>query len=611
MGLDVPGHGGGLTSRAPAVRMPWRRLGVAWWEVAVAAAATLAAVAAVWVTLDAGFLAHPWWLAVQKADIIVGPVFVGLYWMRVRPRSRFGPLLIGVGFVNAGYVAQSSDAPWLFGAGVMWEAVIYVANLALILTFPSGRMRGLAPKLILAAGVVLVAVPYVAALSLAPQIGPDGSIAGCRALCPENGLAIASRPQLAVDLVRVDRVMTVLVAFATAVLLVWRMLRGTPAQRRAHTIGASVALVFTVLQIAYQVLNLLQTDAATLQSVVQWAMAAARSLVWYGFLAALISAQLFAGRVLHRLVRQSLRRPSKGELEAILREPLGDPDLRLVFRDAEHAAAPPGRAVTVVERDGREAVAILHDAQLDDDPELLQAAGAVALLAAENAELDAATNRALDDLRGSRARVVTAADDERRKLERDLHDGVQQRLVAIRMQLALAGELSDVPATRDRLDRLGTSVQAAIDELRGVAHGLYPPLLREQGLVAALERVAHHTQAPIAFSGTDVGRFAAETESAIYYCCLEAIQNATKHGGRAVRVAVTFRRDADAVGFAVADDGLGFDPSEARGGTGIQNMRDRLGALDGQLSIETGPARGTVVSGSVPLRTPASASAGR
>ena len=120
------------------------RRGFAWWEVLVAVGAVLAAVAAVWVTLDADFLAYPAWLAAQKADFILGPVFVGLYWRRVRPGSRFGPLLIVFGAVGAVYILQSSSNPWLFGAGVFWEAAIFLGPLVLILTFPTGRLDGMA-----------------------------------------------------------------------------------------------------------------------------------------------------------------------------------------------------------------------------------------------------------------------------------------------------------------------------------------------------------------------------------------------------------------------------------------------------------------------------------
>ena len=456
-----------------------------WWQVAVAAAGLAAAAVAVWVTLEADFLAQPGWLAVQKADFILGPVLVGLYWLRQRPESRYGPLLLAFGAVGAVYILQSASNPWLFGAGVLWEIIIYLGFQLLILTFPTGRLDGLAAKLILLAAGFAVALPYVAVVLMLPELGPDGSISGCKALCPENALAVASEPALAVDLLRFVRIAVIAVAIATAGLLIWRMVAGTPPQRRALAIGTPIALVFLLCQISFQSLTQAEYDGAALNTI-QWAIAVARSLVWYGFLFALIAAQLFAGRALHRLVRQSLRRPSLPELEAMVREPLGDPGLRLMLLEgktettADQPLEPgPGRKVTIVERgDGTPGAVIDHDAQLADDPELLQAAGAVALLAAENVELDAAWHDALRDLRQSRARIVVAGDNERRKIERNLHDGVQQRLVAIRIQLELAAESADGHGSiRDRFRAIGASVEEAMDELRRVAHGLYPPVL--------------------------------------------------------------------------------------------------------------------------------------
>jgi signal transduction histidine kinase len=321
--------------------------------------------------------------------------------------------------------------------------------------------------------------------------------------------------------------------------------------------------------------------------------------------------------MLQRLVRHSLRRPPQQELEALLRESLGDRGLRLAFWDAraetwtgagaaeaqEPADGRSDRATTVVEARRRPAVAIIHDAQLQDDPELIETAGAIALLAAENAELDAAWNDALDELRQSRARIVRAGNVERRKLERDLHDGVQQRLIAIRIDLGLAGELPDADAPmRDRLEEIGQSVEEALEELREVSHGLYPPVLIDWGLAVALDRIHPPADATLTVRANSVARQPPEIESAVYYCCLEAIQNATKHGGSAVRIAVSLRQQRDELAFHVTDDGPGFDPVAAHAGAGLRNMRDRLGALDGRLSIASAAGNGTTIAGSVPLR---------
>jgi signal transduction histidine kinase len=587
------------------------------WQVLAGAGAVLAAIAAVWVTLEADFLKYPGWLAVQKADFILGPVFVGLYWARRRPQSRFGPMLIGFGFVGALYVLQSSGNSWLFGIGLVWENVIYLATLLLILTFPTGRLEGWAAKLILLAAIVAAAVPATLIVLVLPQVGAGASISGCKALCPHNAVAVTSQPSLALDLADIYRPGAIVVALATAGLLVWRLLTGTPPQRRALAIGTPIALLFLVLQIVYLLLTYAPTTFTTLHEVVRWTFVGARALIWYGFLAALIAAQLFAARALQRLVHQSLRRPSRGELEALLRDLLGDPALRLVFLDQrtepeatheiltrELGRGGPKAAVTVVDRAGTPSVALVHDAQLEDDPELVQTAGAVALLAAENAELDAGWGQALEELRQSRARMVRAGDEERRRLERNLHDGVQQRLATIRIELGTMGELlARDSALRTRVERMGQSIEDALDEVREVSHGLYPPVLSDWGIVAALERIRVPGGAALEIRATGIGRHPAELESAVYYCCLEAIQNATKHGGPAVRISIALREDAQELHFEVADDGPGFDAPMAGGGMGLQNMRDRLGALDGRLTITTSPDHGgTRVSGSIPLR---------
>src|SRR6478735_3812094 len=170
--LDARAFRSQVTTRRVALR---RARGLGAWQVVVAVAAVVAAAAAGWLTL-----------AAQKADLILGPVFVGLYWLRRRPESRFGPLLIVFGFVCAVYILQSSSDDQLFAAGVVWEAAIYLGTLLLILTFPTGRLDGLAARLIVAAGALFVAIPGTVAVFLMPQAGADGSISGCRALCPRN-----------------------------------------------------------------------------------------------------------------------------------------------------------------------------------------------------------------------------------------------------------------------------------------------------------------------------------------------------------------------------------------------------------------------------------------
>ena len=323
--------------------------------------------------------------------------------------------------------------------------------------------------------VVGVGAATVVIALVLPQVGAGLSLSACRALCPENVLAVLRTcpwPWMPSDFFRV---VIVAVGLATIGLLVWRMVSGTPPRRRALAIGTPVALLFLLSQLIFQGYQLLFPGSAVPQFIL-WLIAGTRSLIWYGFLFALIAAQLFAGRVLREVVGASMRHPSVEGLELLLRGPLGDPGLRIGFwrpRERDFAGAQgdalepsPGQALTTVEREGRPAAAILHDAQLSDDPELLAAAGGVALLAAENTELERAWNASLRELTESRARLIKASDRERRKLERDLHDGAQQRLMAIQIKLRLAKERTQDQRLADQLDAIGVDAQQAVEELR-------------------------------------------------------------------------------------------------------------------------------------------------
>ena len=581
------------------------------WQVAVGVAAIVAAVVAVWVTLPADFLRYPEWLAAQKADFVIGPVLTGVYWIRQRPQSPFGPMLICWGVVGALYILQSSSDSWLFSIGLFWEKVFGLATYVLILAFPTGRLDR-PSKIVLTVGVVTVLLTATAIQLLLPQVGAGGSISSCRSLCPRNELAITSDPALALDLFELFRYAVLALALVVAALVIHRFVTGTPPRRRALAVGTPVALLFLLCEVMYQLLGIVSAEDTKLYGIVIWVFVAARAGVWYGFLFALIAAKLFAGRAMERLVVQSLHRPSNQELEVMLRGPLGDPQLQLQVlpdratgSDDERPAieAGPGRKVTVVQHDGSPAVAIVHDAQLDDDPELLSAAGAIALLAAENAELDAGWKEAIGDLERSRTRLVRAADEERRKFERNLHDGVQQQLIAIRILTGLVAEEAPVDgAIRDSLTMIDANVQDALEEVRAVSHGLYPPLLSASGLVAALRAIQRRTPLPLSLDTHGVGRYSPDVESAVYYSCVEAIQNATKHGGPDLHISVTLRQDGDELRFGVEDDGAGFD-TERVTGTGLQNMQDRLGALGGCLTVRTAPGQGTLVSGRVPRST--------
>jgi signal transduction histidine kinase len=241
----------------------------------------------------------------------------------------------------------------------------------------------------------------------------------------------------------------------------------------------------------------------------------------------------------------------------------------------------------------------VHDSQLSDDPELLEAAGAVTLLALENAELDSAWKQALAELADSHARLATAGDKERRKLERDLHDGAQQRLMAVQIKLRMALEHADAEHAEE-LWGIQQNAAEAVDELRALAHGIYPPVLRDGGIADALRSVAMSAPIPIKVSDEGIGRREGVVEAAVYYCCLEAVQNASKHAGPGARVTIALGRDPQGVHFEIADDGVGLGTRAATEGMGLLSMRDRIGAVGGELEISSSPGTGTIVRGAVP-----------
>ena len=244
----------------------------------------------------------------------------------------------------------------------------------------------------------------------------------------------------------------------------------------------------------------------------------------------------------------------------------------------------------------------------EDDRVLTELARQVGL-ALHNARLDTALATTLDELRKqadelrrSRARIVASADAERRRVERDLHDGAQQHLVALAVNLRLTRDLvADDPETATlMIDQLADEVKATIQELRDLAHGIYPPLLADSGLGEALRAAGRRSPLPVTITAAGLNRYSLEIESAVYFCCLEALQNAAKHAAGA-QVTVRLWEESGGLLFSVSDDGPGFDAALARGGHGYTNMADRLGAIGGTVRWDSAPGQGTTVSGSVPL----------
>jgi signal transduction histidine kinase len=235
----------------------------------------------------------------------------------------------------------------------------------------------------------------------------------------------------------------------------------------------------------------------------------------------------------------------------------------------------------------------------------VEAVGAASVLALENERLQQELRHAVEDLQASRKRLVAVGAHERRKIERDLHDSAQQQLVAVRIQLELARErLQGDGEVADQLAEIAEELDRALDELRAVSQGIYPPLLEEEGLASALKQATRRVPIPVKSDLQEVGRHPEEVETAIYFCFLEALQNSAKHGGEEVTVSIQLWKEPHLVRFAIVDDGLGFVPSRHHnGGTGLTNMSDRLGAIGGTISIRSAPGRGTYIDGAVKVRS--------
>jgi signal transduction histidine kinase len=254
-----------------------------------------------------------------------------------------------------------------------------------------------------------------------------------------------------------------------------------------------------------------------------------------------------------------------------------------------------GAGWTEVDVGGRRVAAIAHDPALDDEPQLVRAAGAAAALALENQRLEAELRARIEELRTSRARLVEAGDTARRRLERDLHDGAQSRLVAVMLKLRLAQmKVEGPPEATELLDEAGADLRASLEELRELARGIHPAILTDRGLEAALQALAERAPVPVTLSVDQVPR---AVEAAIYFVVSEGLTNVAKYAG-ASSAAVTVRRDASGVAVEIADDGVGG--ADMAAGSGLRGLADRVGALDGRIWVESPPGEGTRLLAEIP-----------
>jgi signal transduction histidine kinase len=242
-----------------------------------------------------------------------------------------------------------------------------------------------------------------------------------------------------------------------------------------------------------------------------------------------------------------------------------------------------------------------EEALTSAEDSLLQHLASQAGLVMRNAQLTAELRATIDELRASRRRLVEAQDAERRKIERNLHDGAQQQLIALSIHLGLLAEAADEPdLVRQAISELKAQLSAALDDLRALARGIYPPLLADQGLVVALRAQVNRSPVPVVLEADQVGRYSPDAESTVYFCALEALQNVAKHA-RATRAVIRLSGNGEGLEFSISDDGAGLPAGGLRTGSGLQGMTDRLAAHGGTLDVRSQPGQGTTIAGRLPV----------
>ena len=547
--------------------------------------------------------------------LLIGvPIGVGLWAWSSTPYRRFGGLLLAAGFLWFVPTLAASDNAVVFSVGWVGIWLIQPVVAVLMLAFPSGRLTTGVERALVWALTGTIAVLYLPSALIVEQFPKPAPNAPCGLECPDNAFMIldAEPGFVGALLIPARELIAVLLFVGVLVVLARRIRRATALMRRTLLPVLAVASVRAGVFVLYFPLRRADPTSPALD-VLGWIWLLCLPGIALAFLVGLLRMDLAAGEALRRMSVRLRGHPSPDELTTVLRETLNDPTLELVYWSLGppdgwvDAAGKPvlmpttsGRCLTEV-RDGERPVAgLIHDAALQEQPDFVQAAGSLALTALENQRLEAKVGASLEELRESRARIQAAADSERRRIERDLHDGAQQRLVALRIRLGLAGDLMGEDPARgaELLRELGAEAEDALEEVRSLAHGMYPPLLADQGLGEALRALARRTEPTPRIAVEGIGRYPPEIESVVYFCCLEALQNVAKHAAGASTLSILVVDDGE-LRFEVRDDGPGFS-EEIAPGVGLTNMADRLAAVGGELDVRSGPGGGTLVAGRIP-----------
>jgi signal transduction histidine kinase len=535
----------------------------------------------------------------------LGPVLADAVWIACgliawwkRPQNSVGPLVLALGFVDM-VSLPSWDSALLATLTGLVSAFVIPLVIHLFLAFPSGKLTTRPQR-------ALVGFGYGAAAVL----GPLGAITSNATTdcpgCPPNLLRIDGAQGWAewVSLTAAIATVAVLVSAIAMTVLRWRAATG--AERRALGPVVALAGLGTTALVAAGLFDLLgfselEQRVSSLGGIVYFAIPIV-------FAVGLLRTRLHRGAVAD-LVLDLEAHPGALELRDAVARALGDPSLELGFwlpdegryvtaegRPIEPVAVAGRRATTTIERDGRRLAVLVHDPGLDAG--LVQAVGAAASLAIANARLEAALVAQLAEVRASRARIVAAADLERRRIERDLHDGAQQRLLGVRLGLRLARTRLDegnVAAAEEELAEADSAVVDAVEELRALARGIHPPILTEEGLGPALSALARRAPLPIELS-IETDRLPPAVEATCYFVAAEATANIVKHA-TATRASIDVDVSNGVVTLVVADNGVGGANAD---GAGLRGLRDRVEAIRGRFEVDSPPVGGTRVSASIP-----------
>jgi signal transduction histidine kinase len=582
---------------------------------ALGAAGALLAGAAAAVAL-AGDMPHEVSLAERQALIVATPIAVGLYAWRDGTHARFGRLLVLAG--GAWFLAalSSSGNEVLYSIGRVAGWTVEAGLIYLILSFPSGRLTTALDRRLAAAAVGLAATLYAPTAFIAETYPTPTPFTTCVADCPGNAfMLLDSQPAFLDGFVSPLRELLAIAIFlAVVVRLADRILRATRLMRRTLV----PVLVFAMLRTFALAVGIGLRRGGADDSVVTVAttvIALGLPAMCLGFLIGLLRWRIHTADCLVALAYGLRSRTAPARRRDLIAATLTDPTVELVFwrgdggggwvdangRPTSLPPPPSDRHATLIFDEEEPVAAVVHDPALSEQRSFVEAVGAYAFVWDDNRRLAARVESSLTELRASRARILAAADEERRRIERDLHDGGQQRLVALRIRLELAEDLlqQDPARARDMLHRLGGELDAALEELRSLAAGVYPSLLAARGLPDAVRTAALQSPVPTSVEVDGTDRYSQEIETAAYFCCIEALQNVAKHAPEASCVTISLSRNGD-LRFEVHDDGPGFAVGAVMG-DGLENMRDRLAAVGGELDIDSTPGAGTTVVGTIPV----------